>query len=146
MGDMSKLVTVALACGMAAVTALAIAVVPLVWHPREKGELGELMAFAEAWPSRAIEPPVEPAPNVVEFEPPLLVPPIGFRHPVKTVKFVPITVVPKTGLKVDRQQPDDPPPKVEPRERRDYCFPGHKVEHGRRWRCAYAGGRHRRGG
>ena len=130
-------------CGLAAVTALAIAVVPLVWHPRQRDKLESLMAFAEHWPDRPIEPPV--AANGLPVTKMLQAPTLESPRPVKTVKFVPVTVVPKTGLKVDREEPD--PPKLEPRrERRDFCFPGRKVEHGRRWRCVYAGGRHRRGG
>ena len=133
--ECERLVVVALTSGFAAVTALAIPAVPLWWQPREAQRLDEgklaFAGFRDAWPDRAIEPPIEPIPNLLPFEPPIFIPPIEEARAVKTLRYTAVTSVPKAPIAPTVE------PKVEP-PKRDFCSPGRRVDHGRRWRCVYA--------
>ena len=150
-GMTDKLAVVALASGIAGATALAIAAVPLFWHPQYpqandadvadrkpphlRADRLAFVGFRDQWPDRAIEPPVEPIPNLLPFEPPIFIPPIEEARAVKTLRYTAVTSVPKTPIA----------PTVEPKVERgivlpkpDFCSPGRRVDHGRRWRCVYA--------
>lgn len=139
--SLDKLAAVMLASGIAACTALAIAAVPLFWHPRgDRLDAGlALVAFRDQWPDRVIEPPVEPIPNAVPFTPPLVLPPVEDARAVKVERIALVVAVPKAGPGIIL--PKEPKAAAP----RDFCFPGRRVDHGRRWRCVYArGSRERR--
>lgn len=134
MGIVKQAALVALICALAALTGLAIVAVPRLWHGPAADRNG-LTAFAEQWPVRPIQAP-EPEPNVVPFQSPLLIPVVTGPRRIATLSYRLVTEVPKTGLKVEREEPAPAPARAE--RLHDVCYPGRQVERRHGWRCVYA--------
>jgi hypothetical protein len=140
---MDKLINIGVACSIAGATAVAIVAVPRVWHPRDHDQV---VAFN--WPPAALEEPsAAPKANMLATAS-NDIPLPETSHKVATEKYTLVSEREKSPPAPKPLPPKPiplpPPPKVEPD--RDYCYPGHRVDHGRRWRCVYAHGRHRHRG
>lgn len=116
------IINIAVVCSLAAATALAIAVVPVLWHePPVK----------MVWPEQALIAPQQPAAiasgNVAEL--------------------LPIPEAPAKVVVTEKYLAQSEKPKAEPHKPRDVCAKdgGHRVDfirhHHRGWRCVYP--RHR---
>lgn len=126
------LISVAIACSIAGATAISIVAIPLAWHPREAPT--QLAVFN--WPEEAlIEPAAAPKANmlVVVASNDIPLPPPEASHKIAVEKYTLLT---------EKEKSPAPPPKVEHDPKRDYCYPGHRVERRHGWRCVYA--RHHR--
>lgn len=122
---MNPLANLVAASSIAGFTAIGIAFVPAMWHPREPPKA------PFHWPEQPLAEPSAPPPNVLAAIGDVAIPPEAIKKvPIQIYRAV--TEKPKTE------------PKAEPPPARDYCYPGRKVDYGRHWRCVYANGRHQR--
>lgn len=120
---MNPLVNIIAACSIAGLTAAGIALIPLLWHPPR-----EPITAPFNWPEQPLAEPSSPPANVLAAAGDVPIP--------ETTKKVAVQI-----YRAVSEQPKTEP-KAEP-ARRDYCYPGHKVDYGRHWRCRYDR-RHRR--
>jgi hypothetical protein len=140
---------IAIVCGIAGVTALAIVAVPALWHQPPQEASGRSDRWV--WPAKALLEPQSPPPILsgnVAIADAAVLPSLTTPKKVTTEKYLAQTAVPKTApaplslpeaLKPKQQKPEEEP------ERRphDVCakYGGHRVtfvrHHHEGWRCVY---------